>query len=302
MEMAKSKAPMAMMAAAPMTAPGPAGAPERAEAVGLAAILVPGRPDGAGATPAVQPVVRTNFADTAYWAAALTGGSDGTAEVDFSLPESLTTWKVKGWSMGLGTKVGQGDAEIITTKDLLVRLQSPRFFVEKDEVVLSANVHNKLKTKKSVQVVLEFDSSVLQPMDETSRTVDIDAGSEHRVDWRVKVVHEGQAVIRMKAITDEESDAAQMTFPAYVHGMLKTEAFAGSIRPDPGDGPHRPEGPGRAEARAVAARDPLFAHPGRRAGGRPALSRRLSLRLHRANHESVPADGHHPENPDRLGR
>ena len=41
--------------------------------------------------------------------------------------------------MGLGTKVGQADSEIITTKDLLVRLQSPRFFVEKDEVVLSAD-------------------------------------------------------------------------------------------------------------------------------------------------------------------
>ena len=60
----------------------------------------------------------------------------------------------------------------------------------------------------------------------------MDAGSEHRVDWRVKVAHEGQAVIRMKALTDEESDAAQMSFPAYVHGMLKTEAFVGTIRPD----------------------------------------------------------------------
>ncbi len=36
----------------------------------------------------------------------------------------------------------------------------------------------------------------------------------------------------MKALTDEESDAAQMTFPAHVHGMLKLEAVAGAIRPD----------------------------------------------------------------------
>ena len=134
--------------------------------------------------------------------------------------------------MGLGTKVGQAETEIVTTKDLLVRLQAPRFFVEKDEVVLSANVHNKLKNKKAVQVVLELDGSVLQPLGETAQTVEIAAGSEHRVDWRVKVAHEGQAVIRMKALTDEESDAAQMTFPAYVHGMLKMEAFAGAIRPD----------------------------------------------------------------------
>ena len=134
--------------------------------------------------------------------------------------------------MGPGTKVGQAETEIVTTKDLLVRLQAPRFFVEKDEVVLSANVHNKLKTKKTVQVVLELDGSVLEPLGETAQTVEIAAGSEHRVDWRVKVAHEGQAVIRMKALTDEESDAAQMSFPAYVHGMLKMEAFAGAIRPD----------------------------------------------------------------------
>jgi len=181
---------------------------------------------------AVRPAIRTNFADTAFWAASLSTAPDGTAEVEFTLPESLTTWKVKTWAMGLGTKVGEADSEIVTTKDLLVRLQAPRFFVEKDEVVLSANVHNRLKTRKAVEVVVELDGSVLQPLGETSQVIEIAAGSEHRVDWRVKVAHEGQAVIRMKALTDEESDAAQMSFPAYVHGMLKMEAFAGAIRPD----------------------------------------------------------------------
>ncbi len=81
-------------------------------------------------------------------------------------------------------------------------------------------------------MVLECDGSVLELLDSPSRSVEIAAGGEHRVDWRVKVAHEGQAVIRMKALTDEESDAAQMTFPAHVHGMLKMEAVAGAIRPD----------------------------------------------------------------------
>ncbi|MFI5455840.1 MAG: alpha-2-macroglobulin [Isosphaerales bacterium] len=188
--------------------------------------------DGSHGQPPVQPVIRTNFADTAFWTAALSTAADGTAEVEFPLPESLTTWKVKTWTMGLGTRVGQAETEIVTTKDLLVRLQAPRFFVEKDEVVLSANVHNKLKKQKAVQVVMELDGSVLQPLGDTAQTVLIAAGSEHRVDWRVKVAHAGQAVIRMKALTDEESDAAQMTFPAYVHGMLKTDVVAGAIRTD----------------------------------------------------------------------
>jgi hypothetical protein len=172
----------------------------------LASLLVP-RPE------TIWPVVRTNFANTASWISALTTAPDGTADVEFTLPESLTTWKVKAWTMGLGTKVGHAETEVVTTKDLLVRLRAPRFFVEKDEVVLSANVHNKLKTKKAVQVVLKLDGSVLEPLGESSHTVEIAAGAEHRVDWRVKVSHEGQAVIRMKALTDEESDAAQMSFP-----------------------------------------------------------------------------------------
>ena len=36
----------------------------------------------------------------------------------------------------------------------------------------------------------------------------------------------------MKALTDEESDAMEMKFPVYVHGMLKTESFSGVIRPE----------------------------------------------------------------------
>ncbi len=191
--------------------------------------------DAAGepAPAASAPVVRQNFADTAFWAASLTADKDGFAEVSLNMPENLTAWKVKVWAMGAGTRVGQGDAEIVTKKNLIVRLQAPRFFIQKDEVVLSANVHNYLKSAKSVNVSLELDGGtlVLDRRDAgPTRTVSIPAGGEQRVDWRVNVVGEGDAVVRMKAVSDEESDAVQMLFPCYVHGMLKTESFSGVVR------------------------------------------------------------------------
>jgi uncharacterized protein YfaS (alpha-2-macroglobulin family) len=58
----------------------------------------------------------------------------------------------------------------------------------------------------------------------------IDTNGEKRVDWRVKVLKEGEAVVRMKALTDEESDAMQMRFPVYVHGMVKQVPKSGVIR------------------------------------------------------------------------
>ena len=189
-----------------------------------------GKPGGAAA-PLVQPTVRTKFADTALWVGSLTTNEKGEAEVSLDMPENLTTWKIKVWGMGHGTKVGQGEAEVVTRKDLIVRLQAPRFFVEKDEVVLSANVHNYLKTKKKVQVSLEFVGKQLSDQGDSVKEIEVPAGEESRVDWRVKVVREGEATIRMNAMTDEESDAVEQKFPVYVHGMLKMDSFAGALRP-----------------------------------------------------------------------
>lgn len=176
--------------------------------------------------------VRSNFADTALWIAALETNNDGIATAKLKMPENLTTWKIRTWAMGSGTRVGEGSLDVVTTKKLLLRMQSPRFFTEYDEVVLSANVHNYLNSKKSVRVVLELDGKTLEPLGELSKTVEIDAEGEARVDWLVRAKREGEAVVRMKALTDEESDAMEMKFPVYVHGMLKTESFAGTVRPE----------------------------------------------------------------------
>ena len=186
---------------------------------------------------AQAPTVRSNFADTAYWAGAITTDPSGKAEVSFKMPESLTGWKVKTWAMGPGTRVGQGEAEVTTKKNLLVRLQAPRFFVEKDEVVISANVHNYFKDQKTALVSIEFEGETVELMTRNrEQRVMIDPDDEQRVDWRVKVTREGMASITVKAISDEESDAMKLTFPVYVHGMLKTESFSGAIRPADANG------------------------------------------------------------------
>ncbi len=205
---------------------------------------------GAGAQATVEPVVRQNFADTALWVGTLETDAQGVGEVELDMPENLTAWKINVWGMSRGTRVGEGSAEVVTRKNIIVRLQAPRFFVERDEVVLSANVHNYLKSAKQVLVKLELEGGTLVPSasapspsagragqggesgtNALEQTIEIPAGGEQRVDWRVSVVKEGQATVRMSALTDEESDAMQMSFPVLVHGMLKTESFSGAIRP-----------------------------------------------------------------------
>jgi len=200
--------------------------------------------DSVGGAPGVEPTVRSNFADTAFWANAIQTDANGLASVKLTMPENLTTWKTKVWAMGNGTAVGEASVEVLTTKNLILRLQAPRFFTQNDEVVLSANVHNFLTTTKKVNVVLELSGGCLAATDKVKdasdpnniilapKVVTIPANGESRVDWLVKVTQPGDAVVRMKALTNEESDAMQMTFPVYVHGMLKTESFSGVLRPE----------------------------------------------------------------------
>ena len=149
-----------------------AGVPPMALAAEAPAPTTPSSGDAA-AQALVEPTVRTNFADSALWVGAITTDENGLAQSSLTMPENLTTWKVRAWSMGHGTKVGQGDAEVVTRKNLIVRLEGPRFFVEKDEVVLSANVHNYLKTAKTATVSLELEGKCLTPLDDLTRKIEV---------------------------------------------------------------------------------------------------------------------------------
>ncbi|MCP4174371.1 MAG: alpha-2-macroglobulin, partial [Fuerstiella sp.] len=179
-----------------------------------------------------QPTMRSNFADTAHWVASVTSDENGFVEVKFKVPDNLTTWKIKAWTLGNGTRVGSGTSDIISSKDLIIRPQTPRFFTETDLITLSAVVHNYLDNAKSATVVLETEGGQLRTLGNSKQVVQIPAGGEVRVDWNVQVVASGTAKVRMKALTDEESDATELTVPAHVHGILKTESFTGVIRPD----------------------------------------------------------------------
>ena len=112
-----------------------------------------------------------------------------------------------------------------------MRLQAPRFFVETDEVVLSAVVHNYHPEPKEVQVSLELDGGTLATSGSVTSRVVIPAGGEQRVDWRAVAKQEGEVTIRMKAIASDDADAMEMTFPVYVHGMPRTESWSRAIGP-----------------------------------------------------------------------
>jgi hypothetical protein len=184
------------------------------------------------AVTSVPILVRKDFADLLKWSGEVRTDAEGNAEIPLEFPDNLTTWKARVWVLGKDTHVGEGSAEIITSKELLVRLQAPRFLVERDESVFSAIVQNDHDSPKSVKVSLELEGPHLEAIDGTAQTVEIAAKSEARVDWRVRALREGEATVRMRADAGDDGDAVERKLPIRVHGMLRQDAWSRVVEGD----------------------------------------------------------------------
>src|SRR5205814_982998 len=125
----------------------------------------------------VQPKVRKAYPDTAFWIANLTTDSNGRGSARFDFPDSLTTWRATARAITADTRVGNATQKTIVRKNLMLRLATPRFFTQGDEVVISAIVHNYLATAKTARVSLDLPG--LQAQDVT-----IPSRGDAKVDWR----------------------------------------------------------------------------------------------------------------------
>lgn len=175
-------------------------------------------------------MIRSRFADSALWRQDLATGPDGTAEVEFPFPDNLTTWKLKAWVLGPQAQVGEAAVEVITRKDLLVRLQAPRFFIEKDEVLLSAIVHNDHATAQTVETTLELENGTLEPVQPLSpQKTEMPPHSEKRLEWRVRAKTVGEAQIRVSSRAAAASDGMELTFPVRIRGAERVETQSFSL-------------------------------------------------------------------------
>jgi len=166
----------------------------------------------------IQPNVRRNFKDMMFWTPSVRTDDEGRARVEVEFPDNLTTWRINVRAVGAGTTVGTATSRVIARKDLMVRMETPRFLIAGDSFLVATVVHNYLKSDKKTR--LEFSATGATVNDtEPARSVSISAGGEVRIDWRVSAPTAGEARLTIKALTDEESDALELPIPVLPAGM-----------------------------------------------------------------------------------
>jgi alpha-2-macroglobulin len=88
-------------------------------------------------------------------------------------------------------------------------------------------VHNYLDQAKQVQLSLEIHG--VDPVAGAPQSVVVPSKGEGTVLWRVKASHIGTATLLAKALTNEESDALELTFPVEPIGVPRTINHSGVI-------------------------------------------------------------------------
>jgi alpha-2-macroglobulin len=169
----------------------------------------PGRGGGGGGEGVVMPTVREEFPDTAFWKADVVTDTNGEAQITVVLPDNLTTWMVDTRGITTDSKVGQNSTELVTTKDLLVRPVTPRFFVVGDYLGLAAVVHNNTTSDLLAEVSLQAVGFKLDEDYPAVQVVQVAAEGRTRVEWWGQVQNVDQVDLVFSASSGSLHDSTR---------------------------------------------------------------------------------------------
>jgi len=127
--------------------------------------------------------LRSKFPDTAYWKADIQTDARGKAQVTLTLPDNLTTWQVDTRGLTTDTRVGQARVRVVTSKELMIRPQTPRFLVVGDHAELAAMVNNTTAGSMDATVSLQAPGLTLDNPALAEQKVSVPANGRVRVSW-----------------------------------------------------------------------------------------------------------------------
>ncbi|OGV70237.1 MAG: hypothetical protein A2283_05105 [Lentisphaerae bacterium RIFOXYA12_FULL_48_11] len=181
---------------------------------------------------------RKNLNETAFFFPHLVSDSNGTVRVTFEMPEALTQWRFMGFAHDKDLRSGFLQGEVVTSKDLMVQPNPPRFLREGDELEFTVKVTNQTDMQQKGQVRLVLcDARTEESVDEKFAnetpdiTFEIPAKESRSYSWKIRVP-DGSSFITYKAVgsTGKVSDGEEGFLPVLSRRIFITESLPLPIR------------------------------------------------------------------------
>ncbi|NUM59503.1 MAG: hypothetical protein HUU56_12770 [Bdellovibrionaceae bacterium] len=167
---------------------------------------------------AYQVNLRSDFSETALFSPIIKF-TKGLSKVSFKVPDQLTTWSIKSLFFSRDGRVSQEEASFITNKELMVKIQTPRFYREKDSSEIRVYVENKSPDNLAGSLKLSLEQSDKNVFNQYSEEPNLKywnlkSGEQVSLAWKIQVPSELKDLkITVLAQSSEFNDAEQKIVP-----------------------------------------------------------------------------------------
>jgi TonB-dependent SusC/RagA subfamily outer membrane receptor len=176
---------------------------------------------------------RANLSETAFFFPHLRTDKEGKVSFNFTAPEALTEWKLRLLAHDKNAITGYLQKSVVTQKDLMVAPNFPRFFREKDSIVITTKVSNITSEAKTGIAILQlFDANTAQSVDtkmqnsNAIKNFNIPALGNTIVSWKIYIPEGIQGVqYKVLAKSGNFSDGEENILPVLTNNMLVTESI-----------------------------------------------------------------------------
>ncbi|WP_264553382.1 alpha-2-macroglobulin family protein [Flavobacterium sp. N2038] len=181
----------------------------------------------------IQVKARKNLSETAFFLPNLKTDATGKVSFNFTSPEALTAWKLRLFAHNKDAVSGYLHKSVVTQKELMVLPNFPRFFREKDTIVISAKISNITdKAKTGIAILQLFDATTMQPIDvkmlnaKNVRNFNVGAFGNTTATWTISIPEGLQGVqYKILAKSGDFSDGEENILPVLTNNMLVTESI-----------------------------------------------------------------------------
>ncbi|NLN95402.1 MAG: hypothetical protein GX128_04440 [Bacteroidales bacterium] len=185
-------------------------------------------------------MIRRDLRETAFFYPQLLSDKDGVVTLNFTVPESLTRWRLMGLAHTKDLRTSMLDEFFESGRELMVIPNPPRFLRQGDEMQFRAKVVNITDKELVADVSLNFfDALTMASVNESyilvaeQKKIVIPPHDSRDIFWDIKVPDKGAYAIiyRVAAIAGSHSDGEENMLPVLTNRQLITESmpmFAGS--------------------------------------------------------------------------
>lgn len=158
--------------------------------------------------------IRENLNETAFFYPALESDNQGNVAINFTLPESVTTWKFMGLAHDKEMRNGCLVDEAVAQKTVMVQPNIPRFLREGDKATIVVKLFNTSDKKVSGNARMQIlDAETQKVVWQKTQGYRIDAEGSATVSFDVSGLKEGVYINKVVAAGNGYSDGEQHYLP-----------------------------------------------------------------------------------------